>query len=829
MTRAPRHSRIVAVLGPTNTGKTHLAIDRMLGHASGMIGFPLRLLARENYDRIVRLKGRNRVALVTGEEKIVPRHAVYFVCTVESMPLDRPVAFLAVDEIQLCADPERGHVFTDRLLRARGDDETMFLGAETIRPLIRRLVPDAEFDTRPRFSSLTHTGETKLARLKRRSAVVAFSAADVYHIAEHLRRQRGGTAVVLGALSPRTRNAQVELYQAGEVDYLVATDAIGMGLNMDIDHVAFARLGKFDGFGPRRLRPAEIAQIAGRAGRHMADGTFGTTDRAGPLEPETVAAVEGHQFEPLRVLQWRNTDLDMRSPAQLLRSLERRPPVAELRRAPDADDHLTLAALARDPDIARRAQGRALTALLWEVCQIPDFRKVLSDNHTRMVHRIFDQLSARGRLDTDWAARLVARLDRTEGDIDTLMARIAHVRTWTYIAHRPDWLADPGHWQDRTRAVEDRLSDALHDRLTQRFIDRRSALLVKSMAAGTNLTGAVGQDGSVTVEGAFVGQLQGFRFIPDRSTHDQDAKALLSAARRALRTEIADRVRRLAGDADDAFDWSEDGEVHWRGAVVGRAVAGADPMTPAVRPVASDLLEPSALAQVRARLDSWLTARVAEALRPVLAVRDAPLTGTARGIAYQLVERLGAERRQVLAPLIDGLTAADRAALAAAGIRLGASHVYIARAVKPRVVAMRARLWWIAASREGAPPVPAGGCPSVVRDKTVPDAFYEAIGYVPAGDRAVRVDRLEALAAAAAKRHRKGPFAATGDLARLIGSPVTALPEILAAIGYVPEKGGDGGVAFRRRSRRRKPARRPARISPDSPFAKLRAPMPNGL
>ncbi|MGH6913932.1 MAG: helicase-related protein, partial [Geminicoccales bacterium] len=473
---------MTAVLGPTNTGKTYLAIERMLGYRTGMIGFPLRLLARENYDRVVAVKGRGRVALVTGEEKILPANPAYFLCTVESMPINRPVEFLAIDEIQLCADPDRGHVFTDRLLHARGSEETMFLGSDTVRPLLRKLVPEAEYISRPRFSKLTYIGPKKVTRLPPRSAVVAFSAADVYAIAELVRQQRGGTAVVLGALSPRTRNAQVALFEGGEVDYLVATDAIGMGLNLNLDHVAFAKLGKFDGRLPRRLSAAEVAQIAGRAGRHMSDGTFGVTAEQRPMEPGLVEAVEAHRFDPLHALCWRSRDLDFRSIQLLLKALERRPPVPQLVRVRNADDQLALSALARDPEVERHATNPAAVRLLWEVCQVPDFRKILSDQHVRLLGQVYRHLvSGEGWLAEDWVARHLAHIDRTDGDIDALTARIAHVRTWTYIAHRGDWLADSVHWQERARAIEDRLSDALHDRLTQRFVDRRAAFLVRRL------------------------------------------------------------------------------------------------------------------------------------------------------------------------------------------------------------------------------------------------------------------------------------------------------------------------------------------------------------
>ena len=418
------------MLGPTNTGKTHLAMERMLGHASGMIGFPLRLLARENYDRAVKVKGARRVALITGEEKIVPPEASWFLCTVEAMPVDRRVAFLGIDEIQMCADPDRGHLFTDRLLHARGELETMFMGAETIRPLLRRLVPGAEFVVRPRFSALTHAGPCKLTRLPRRTAVVAFSAADLYGIAELIRRQRGGSAIVLGALSPRTRNAQVAMYQAGEVDYLVATDAIGMGLNMHVDHVAFAATRKFDGRGPRRLTAAEMAQIAGRAGRHTRDGSFGTTAEIGPLDAELTQRIESHIFEPLTALKWRNSELRFASLETLRVSLGRMPERPGLVRAREADDELALAHLCTDSEIAGLARGPAAVALLWDVCRIPDFGKVAGEGHARLLGQMFRYLTGAGQLPTDWVARQVDRVNRTDGDIETLMQRIAMTERW---------------------------------------------------------------------------------------------------------------------------------------------------------------------------------------------------------------------------------------------------------------------------------------------------------------------------------------------------------------------------------------------------------------
>jgi len=828
MTSALSRPRITAVLGPTNTGKTHFAIERMLDYPSGMIGFPLRLLARENYDRVVALKGASRVALVTGEEKIVPANPSYFLCTVESMPLDRPVDFLAVDEIQLAADPERGHVFTDRLLQARGEAETMFVGAETVRRIVRRLVSEAVFVSRPRLSSLTYTGPRKLSRLPPRAAIVGFSAADVYALAELVRRQRGGAAVVLGALSPRTRNAQVAMYQDGEVDYLVATDAIGMGLNMNIRHVAFAGLSKFDGRGRRRLSPAEVAQIAGRAGRYLNDGTFGTTAGLEPLDAELVDAVENHRFESLRAVFWRNGELEFASPAALLRSLEAPPPSRELMRVRAADDEAALANLACRDDITRLVTGPSAVRLLWEVCQIPDFRKIMPDVHARLLGNIFLHLAGNGRrLPTDWVAKQIDRIDRTDGDIDTLVGRIDHIRTWTYVSHRPDWLDDAGHWQDRARAIEDRLSDALHERLTQRFVDRRAAALVRRMRESDHLVGSVTRGGEVMVEGEQVGRLEGFRFIADESESLEEAQAVRTAVQRALRGDIAARVARLVAEPDGAFRLSEDGIIAWRGAPVARLRPGPTPLAPRAEPLPSALLEPPARDRLRQRLDAWLAAHLADRLRSLFEAREARIDGPARGVVYQLVEALGALPRRAVEDLLTALDPAGRKDLARLGVRLGRESVYLSPLLRPPAVRLR-RLLWSVHHGDEAPQLDATRI-AVPLTADVPEGFYFACGYRPCGGVAVRVDRLERLAAAARKLARQGPFTATPALVSLACCAPEALPSVLHSLGYlaVEDAGGTSFMAAKRmrrklakrgrsdRGRRRGP-------DPDSPFAALR-------
>ena len=819
--------RVTAVLGPTNTGKTHLAVERMLGHRSGMIGLPLRLLAREIYDRVVARAGVRAVALITGEEKLVPEGARYFVSTVESMPLERPVAFLAVDEIQLCADRQRGHVFTERLLHARGREETMFLGAETIRPLMRRLAPGIDFVTRPRFSTLRHAAPRKLTRLAPRSVVVAFSAQEVYALAETLRRQCGGAAVVLGALSPRTRNAQVALYQAGEVDYLVATDAIGMGLNMDVDHVAFAAHRKFDGRILRDLTSSEVAQIAGRAGRHMNDGSFGVTADADGFAPEVIEAVEAHRFEDLKTLCWRNPRLEFSSLSALLRSLDQPPPSRGLVRAADAEDSLALKALAKNDAIAALASHPDAVRLLWEVCRIPDYRKILADAHVSLLGGIYRHLRAGdGRLPVDWVAPRVARLDRIDGDIDTLVGRIAHIRTWTYISHCPGWLPDAAHWQGRTREIEDRLSDALHESLTQRFVDRRTAVLLRGLKRDDRLRAEVAECGEVTVEGYVIGRLAGFRFSADRAGAPFEGKALEAAARRALKPEIASRVTALIEGGNDDLAIDGDARLIWRGAAIARLAAGRTVLAPRLELIASDLLTGAASARLVVRLEAWLAGHIGRRTRPLARLADAALTGPARGLAYQLMERLGSMPRRGAAREINALAPSDRAALSRLGVRIGRQAVYLSAMLKPAPRSLRALLWAVHAGWTPVPRAPAGEALSVALDAALPRGFYAAIGYRPLGCLALRLDAVERILARGAKLSRAGPFAPTAGMAALAGCDAESFGGVLVGLGYRAEAPDGQGIVFYSppaRGRRAKRRRRRDSADPGSPFAKLAA------
>ena len=758
MSLASASGRLTAVLGPTNTGKTYLAIERMLGHESGMIGFPLRLLARENYDRMVRLKGAGQVALITGEEKIVPASARYFVCTVESMPVDRPVSFLAVDEVQMAADPERGHFFTDRILHARGLNETMLLGADTIRPVLNRLLPDIDVIARPRFSKLAYVGSKKATRLPRRSAVVGFSANEIYSIAELIRRQRGGTAIVMGALSPRTRNAQVEMFQSGEVEYLVATDAIGMGLNMDVNHVWFASLRKYDGRQMRPLRNVELAQIAGRAGRHMNDGTFGTTIDVSGLDEETVEAIENHRFDPLRDVQWRNNELDFRSIESLVASLNEPPPHAALQRVREQDDQLALQTLAKHSDFLPRLRSSAKVRLLWEVCQVPDFRKTMTEEHTALLSQLFTHLTQGGeRLPEDWIDGHIKRLERYDGDIDTLMARIAHVRTWTYISHRTDWIQRAVHWQERARTLEDKLSDVLHQRLTQRFVDRRAALLVRRLRDEGEMTSSVAAAGEVTVEGEHLGKIEGFRFVPDATEGHADQKAVLSAALKALRQDLPARLQAFANAPDGELVFDGQLRICWGGGPVARLLPSGDVLAPKVEALASDLLDGPSREEVRKRAATWVETRIRLGLSELMDARatSEQLPAGARGIIFQLCENLGVLPRRPIEQQLAELGDEDRKALAKLGVRVGVFSLYFPSMLKPVPIRLRAGLWMVAKSRDTIPPLPAEGRTSMDLPQGAERDFYASIGYLPLGDHAIRADMVERLAAMARQAVRE--------------------------------------------------------------------------
>ena len=675
---------VKAVLGPTNTGKTHLAIERLCAHSSGAIGFPLRLLAREVYDRVCAIKGVANVALITGEERIEPKGARWLLCTVEAMPARPDLAFVALDEAQLSANPERGHVFTDRLLKTRGREETMLLGSATLEPMVRALLPEAEIVTRPRFSTLSHAGARKLGRIPPRSVIVAFSAEQVYAMAEMLRRFRGGAAVVMGALSPQTRNAQVAMYQSGEVDYLVAPDAIGMGLNLDVPHVAFAGLSKYDGQRQRRLTTAEMAQIAGRAGRHHRDGTFGTLAGMGSQGPELtdeeIYAIEEHRFAPLTRLYWRETDLRFDSLAALIEDLEAPPPRQELIKPPTSIDLAVLTRLAEDAETAASVRGRSSVKRFWQACSLPDFRQQGSDTHARFVGRLWQDLR-HGYLGADYVAQAIAQLDNPAGDIDTLQGRIASVRSWSYITQRPDWVLAREEMAARARAVEARLSDALHARLTERFVNRRTTVLMRKAGADAGLLPVrISEAGAVLVDDEPIGHLEGFRFVVDPMARAEDRKLLLAAAEKHLPGLMAKRLAEVCDAARKADGLMlEKQAIVWNGMALARLEAGKALLAPRIKLVpALARLPTNERANLIAAIEAWLEQHCPERVRPLRRLADAIAAPDAgpelRALILKIIESGGALPREHSG--LDMLDAHQREAFRKLGVRIGGDDLF---------------------------------------------------------------------------------------------------------------------------------------------------------
>jgi ATP-dependent RNA helicase SUPV3L1/SUV3 len=807
--RASGGRGVTAVLGPTNTGKTHLAIERMLGHESGIIGLPLRLLAREVYQRLVERAGIGAVALVTGEEKIKPKNPRYWVSTVEAMPRDIDVSFVAIDEVQLIADADRGHVFTDAVLYQRGKHETMLMGAGTARPLIERLLPGVHITSRPRLSKLSFDGEKKITRLPPRSAIIAFSAEEVYAIAELVRRQRGGAAVVMGSLSPRTRNAQVAMFQAGEVDHIVATDAIGMGLNLEIGHVAFASDRKFDGKRHRRLFPAEMAQVAGRAGRAQQDGTFGTTGRCAPFEEELIESIEDHAFDPLSFAWWRNSALDFSSLAKLEASLARSSSAHDLIRTGKAEDEVTLDIAITRPGIRNLASTRDGVRRLWDLCQLPDYRKVSPNIHADLVLSLYEPIMRKGVIDSDWFAREIRSCDRLDGDLDALAWRLAHMRTWSYCANRPDWLSDPTHWQNATRALEDRLSDALHERLMQRFVDRRTSVLMRRLKENALMEAEVTPTGDVIVEGQNIGRLAGFRFTPDPNAEGNEAKALRATASRALASEIEARATRLSTAGDDQFALSLDGIIRFIGEPIAVLQAGAKALEPRFVLLADEELAGIHREMAETRLGLWLKAHVAKHLGPLFGLESGEgSSGIARGIAFRLAENLGVLDRQLVSGDVRGLDQNARGELRKLGVRFGAHHLFLPALMKPGPRSLAAQLHVLATGGDDSglkdvSHLAYSGRTSIPVDPAIKPDLYRIAGYRVAGPRALRIDILERLAdlIRPAIAYRPGitvgeppagaadgdGFVITGAMTSLVGAAGQDFADVLKALGYRSE------------------------------------------
>ncbi|MDC0393269.1 helicase-related protein [Candidatus Pelagibacter sp.] len=688
-------NKITAVLGPTNTGKTHLAIDTMLSFDSGMIGFPLRLLAREVYDKVIKKISLDKVALITGEEKIIPSNAKYFLCTVESMPIDKDLEFVGVDEIQMCADHERGHIFTDRLLNMRGTKLTMLMGSNTIKKIISRLDDDIEFINRERLSKLTYAGHKKISRINRKTAIIAFSAEEVYAIAELIRRQKGGAAIVMGSLSPKTRNAQVELYQSGDVDFLVATDAIGMGINMDLDYVYFSNLKKFDGKKLRKLNLSEIGQIAGRAGRYLNDGSFGITGDCKEINAEDVDLLENHKFEEIRTLFWRNSNLNFNNPYSLIKSLEERPQREWLRKIHECEDEKALKFFLRDKNLENINFDSKTLNLLWECCQIPDFVKKTYGNHYEVIENVFKFLSSsKGKITNEFMRLQLMKLDKLDGNVDSLSNRIANVRTWSYVSNKNNWIENQEYWIEKTKLLEDRLSDRLHEELTKTFIDKRASILARGLKQDMEFKTEILENNDVKIDDQFIGKINGLKLELDlkKGALETDIKSLKKAARQSIGPELEKRIQNIIDTG--LIELKDDFKIYWNNFVIAKLTSGHDYLNPNFDLIVDDILEQDQKQKLSLFIKKWLKNKIDTVLQSLIDLKNLKEKNSSiKALAYQLYENNGVLKRENVSEFLKSLEQSDRKILRDLGVKFGRYHVFLHKLIKPEPVTIRTMLW----------------------------------------------------------------------------------------------------------------------------------------
>ncbi len=688
-------NKISAILGPTNTGKTHLAIETMLSFESGMIGFPLRLLAREVYDKVIKKVNIEKVALITGEEKIIPSNSKYFLCTVESMPIDKQLDFVAVDEIQMCSDHERGHIFTDRLLNMRGEKLTMFMGSNTIRNIVAKLDDDVEFINRNRLSKLSYSGHKKISRIDRKTAIIAFSAEEVYAIAELIRRQKGGASIVMGSLSPKTRNAQVELYQSGDVDFLVATDAIGMGINMDLNNVYFSNLKKFDGKKLRRLNLSEIGQIAGRAGRYMNDGSFGITGQCGIISPENVELLENHKFEEISCLFWRNSNLNFNNSTSLIKSLDEKPHKDWLRKIYECEDEKALKFFLKDKNFGNIEFNQEKLKLLWECCQIPDFVKKTYGNHYEVIGNVFKYLnSKKGKISNDYLRLQLMKLDKLDGNVDSLSNRIANVRTWSYVSNKNNWVEDQNYWIEKTKLLEDRLSDRLHEELTKTFIDKRASILARGLKQDMEFDTKILENNDVIIDNQFIGKINGLKLELDlkKGALETDIKSLKKAARQSVGPELEKRVKIILDTG--LIELRDDSKIYWNDSVIGRLTAGKDYLNPNLELVVDDILEQDQKRKLSDFIGKWLKNKIGTVLKSLIDLKNIKEKNpSTKALAYQLYENNGVIKREQVSEYLKKLDQNERKTLRNIGVKFGRYHVFLYKLIKPDAVSLRTLLW----------------------------------------------------------------------------------------------------------------------------------------
>ena len=740
-------NKITAVLGPTNTGKTFLAIETMLSFDSGMIGFPLRLLAREVYDKIIQKTDPNKVALITGEEKIIPANAKYYLCTVESMPIDKKLEFVGVDEIQMCADRERGHIFTDRLLKLRGEKLTMLMGSNTIKNIILKLNEDTEFINKERFSKLSYVGHKKISRIDRKTAIIAFSAEEVYAIAELIRRQKGGAAIVMGSLSPKTRNAQVNLYQSGDVDFLVATDAIGMGINMDLDNVYFSNLKKFDGKKLRRLNLSEMGQIAGRAGRHLNDGSFGITGECEKISSDEVELIENHKFEEVRTLFWRNSDLDFNNASNLIKSLDQKPKQDWLRRINECEDEKVLKYFLKDLAKHNISNEKNVLNLLWECCQIPDFVKKTYGNHLEVVSKVFSFLNGKDKKITNsFMKKQLSALDKIEGNVDSLSNRIANVRTWSYVSNKTNWVENQDFWVEKTKLLEDKLSDRLHEELTKSFIDKRASVLARGLKQDINFNTEIIENEKVIIDNQFIGKLKGLKLELDLKvgTLDTDIKSLKKAARQSIGPEFNKRIEQIIKTG--LLELKDDFKIYWSNFSIAKLQPGRDYLEPEISLIVDDIIEMSEQRKLRSYLEKWLKEKINFTLKSLIDLKSLKESNSSiRALAYQLYENNGVVKRDAVSDYLNKLGQEERKILRNLGVKFGRYHIFLFKLFKPKAVSLRTSLWKNFNQKYFDQEPPPFGLNFVEVNKKLNQEFMLICGFEKFESCYVRIDILERL------------------------------------------------------------------------------------
>ena len=780
------NNQILAILGPTNTGKTFLAIERMLEYGNGVIGFPLRLLAREVYDKIVLKIGYERVALVTGEEKIIPPKAYYYLCTVESMPQDINFEFAAIDEIQMCADPERGHIFTDRLMNYRGDKLTMFLGSDTIKKLLTELVPETEFIYRERLSKLTYSGYKKISRIKPRSAIIAFSVDDVYALAEFVRRQKGGAAVVMGSLSPKTRNSQVEIYQSGDVDFLIATDAIGMGINMDIDNVYFSGLKKYDGKKIRDLRDSEIGQISGRAGRYMNDGSFGTTGDCERLTDEQIDKVENHRFDDVLNIFWRNSNLDFTSSQNLIQSLSVRPPQDNLQRNKDLIDETTFRFLVSEKSNLNFNNHQHFVKLLWECCQIPDFTKSSYNEHTDIIYKVFSFLSSdKGKITNDWMKQQLSNLNNYEGNIDSLANRISYIRTWSYVSNKSNWVENADYWIAKTKEIEDRLSEKLHEELSKSFVDKRISVLSRGLKQDIELNTKIIDTNKIYINEHYIGKINGLKIELDYSSTnlDTDIKSLKKAARSGAQQELKNRIEKIINH-QELLELKEDLKIYWQDSKIAEIKPGKNYLNPIIKLFIDDTLEDNDFSNLKLTIENWIEKEKQKYLSDLISIEKTSLKNSlARGLAYQLFENNGVLNRETASNMIKNLNKEERYELRKKGIKIGKYHIYQPRMIRPNAIKFKTILWKCFNSTKEMS-YPNFGINFLKNFKNKNKNFLRICGFETFGNFIIRVDILERLFIEIINRSKDYKFKLDSKILNLLGCTKDDFVNFIKLIGY---------------------------------------------